>query len=95
MDRFVTLIQDFLAKRIAPNEFQNQYMELWRLQRDTGKVLDSHRQAEVTEVIDDFFSYVDAYTDEPSLIGKYCNIGEEELIQYARSTLCKLLEFSL
>jgi hypothetical protein len=38
--------------------------------------------------------HVDTYTDDPSMIGKYCNIGGEELLENAKITLEKLLKLT-
>lgn len=91
MGKFIDLIQELLANHITANEFQEQYIKIWRLQRDTNEVVNSIYKSEVIEVIDTFFGYVDAYTDNLSLVGKYCNIGEAELRDSAQRCLNELL----
>jgi hypothetical protein len=50
MEQFISLIQDFISNRITPKNFQDKYIALLRLQRDTNEVVTSDCHSEVIRI---------------------------------------------
>ncbi|MBC6427309.1 MAG: hypothetical protein GDA51_12790 [Ekhidna sp.] len=82
------LIFQFVNKEISADQFEKDYISLFREFRDTGKVLEDV----VSDIISELFTDVDAYCSDPELRDDD-DIDEIELINRAKSSLKKLLDY--
>ena len=82
------LIFQFVNKEISADQFEKDYISLFREFRDTGKVLEDV----VLDIISELFTDVDAYCSDPELRDDD-DIDEIELISRAKLSLKKLLDY--
>ena len=90
------LIFQFVNEEISADQFEKDYMSLWRECRDKNwrefkdKVVISEDGA--ADIVDQLFTALDCYCGNPDLRDED-DIDEAELLEIAKSSLKKLLDY--
>lgn len=90
------LISQFVNGEISADQFEKDYMSIWREFRDKSwrefedKGIISEDAA--TDIVDELFTALDCYCGNPDL-REECDIDEKELLEIAKSSLKKLLYY--
>jgi hypothetical protein len=90
MEEVIFLIQKFLANQIDAPYFKKEFMAWWN--ENCLLSIPTSFNLNASQILNDFFSDVEAYTSEQSLVGQYGNIDEQELRVCATNTLNLLIK---
>jgi hypothetical protein len=82
-EKYVTLIRQFLDRRINAGDFERQYLDLFK-NESPGMTIAEFSPLEA------LFTGVDAFCSDPTLRSQE-DLDEDQLRELARSTLTKLL----
>jgi hypothetical protein len=86
LDRYIELIRLFLTREISVAEFEGQFLDLWRSDRDSPR---SPLSPEIANVIDRLMVAVDAVRLPPDRPGPY-EIDEQQLRDEAGAALRRM-----
>jgi hypothetical protein len=81
--RYAELIKRFLASDLPANEFEGQFLDMWRRERDSGP---RELSESAGAAVDRLFTAVDAFVPEPDSPGPY-EIDELQLRREAQEVL--------
>ena len=81
VDRYIALLTRYLRGDVSHDAFVDEFLRLWRNDRDRGLV--------TGEVIDTLMTGTDCYRDDPAPDSPW-EIGGDQLLDEARTALAKL-----
>jgi hypothetical protein len=87
MTKYITILKEFVSKKIPANEFESQFLEMFK--NETAPISEREFQ-----ILDKLFGDVDAYCNEPNLFDPEFDIDEAELRLSAQKALDELRELT-